>query len=131
MELALLLERLPSWQEPGVIEVPWREREALGHFHDALSTTPPRRVWAVIAVSPPQRRVRRRYELPLVAVSRFRSEYSVIEAVARSLARAILETGVVPIIQPIRQAEIESMHEDTPFVKMLATRGFRVWSDLL
>jgi hypothetical protein len=121
-----LLEGTRSWDRTHEIET-WDERVQLGHFHDSLVLAPPQRVRAVLAVAPLRRNKARAPFVPLVTIARFRTEYSVIEAVARSIAPAILTTGIVPIIQPVREGDIEELYDDAPFLRRLTERGIRVW----
>ncbi len=43
----------------------------------------------------------------LVAISHFRFQFSVIEEIAKILAPAVVEMGVVPIVAPIKEKELQ------------------------
>jgi hypothetical protein len=127
MDLSRFINQLPPWTE---LESAHDPLIGLGHFHDSLMSRPPKRVSSVIALRTSTRsgaRWRRQGGSLFVAVGRFQTEYSVIAKVAHSIAPAIVITGNVPLIRPIREEEIAEMPEDALFAERLRSRGARLW----
>jgi hypothetical protein len=93
----------------------------LPSYADRLNTRRPERVLGVVALPWPRPRSDRWTRL--VAFARYRRAYSVIEELADVLAPAVLETGLVPMIVPIRDRDVLGMTAETPFVRRTIERG--------
>jgi hypothetical protein len=128
VQVQSLVRQLPRWDKSWADETVWPEVRQLGLFADYLSSKPPKRVSAIVAVSPRDDREPRRYSLRLVAIARFRAEYSIIERVAHAIAPAIVESGIVPIIHPFRVSEFEEMPEDAPLIRRMFSHGRNLWN---
>lgn len=128
MDWRQLASAVPNWEQSNALPDGDDSVSALGHFHDALTIDRPERVTAMFAL--PGRRISSRRLQPtrLVAVSRYRTPYSIIARVAESIALAILTTGVIPIIDPIRESEMQELDADYGFGFQLSARGIYVWS---
>jgi hypothetical protein len=61
--------------------------------------------------------------LPLVAFSRFRSPFSIIERLSLHLANTIMDTGIIPIINPVSVRDLASLPENAPWVRRLTHDG--------
>src|SRR4051812_2241153 len=94
-----------------------------GSLHDSR----PRGIQAVIWQS---RRPRRGVTIAprLLTIARYRSSYSVIERMARTLDRAALQMDILPVIVPLHPASLEGMSQDTPFVRRLERTGSLLYS---
>jgi|GEM_PF-4025678 len=120
MEVRRLLQlanRLSEAPDPG-----WSEFVRLVSFSDALQTSRPNNVEAVIALRP-RGAASRTPILPLIAVSRFRSPFSVIERVSFVLANTIAATAIIPIINPIGVRQLTPLPEDSPWARRIARDG--------
>jgi hypothetical protein len=93
----------------------------LGSYADRLATRPPKRVLAVVAL--PSLRTRTDTWTRLLAFGRYLRAYSIIEELAGTLATAVLDTGLVPLIVPIRDRDLLGMTLQTPFVQRTIARG--------
>ena len=63
----------------------------------------------------------------LIAISHFRSQFSVIEEIAKILAPAVVEMGVVPVIAPIKENVLEVMSWGSPIVKAISKHGALIY----
>ena len=126
MDLPTFINALPPWTELRSDQYPHND---LGHFHDGLMSRPPKRASSIIALRPRDSTRIRRGEpgSMFLVIGRFRTEYSLITEVARSIARAIVITGNVPVIRPIHEAELVEMPEDAFFAESIRLRGARLW----
>lgn len=130
MRLADLLENLPTWQSAITGDrLLALESAPLGAFSDRLIVSRPYNVNAVIAVRPRAPDQARTW-LRLVTFARFRSQYSIIERMAQALAPAIVSTGVIPIIQPLRELDIRDVIFDAPWFRRLLAGGAVLYTSL-
>lgn len=116
-----LLELLETARAGELLSEAASRSKYIPHFVDALATKPPRRVEAIVSLQGNGRHTEDWSRLLVIA--RFTSPHSPIEAVARSLAKAVLEAGIVPLIVPLNVREFETMTWDTPIVRRIATRS--------
>ena len=129
MDWRQLAANTRHWDHFGALPANDDAFAALGHFHDALATARPMNVAAMFALPGQRSSPRRMRPTRLVAVSRFRFAYSIISRVAESVASAILATGVVPIIEPIKESEMLELDPEFGFGRLLMQRGVYVWGE--
>lgn len=124
VQLSELLTRLPT---PEQGRSRWISDGAsyLLHYSDVLSTNPPDKLLGVVAW--PWRRQGPDRWSRFLAIGRYRVAYSLIEGLASHLASAVLQTGVVPLIVPIRDRSLLGMTLDTPLIRQTIETGVRLF----
>jgi hypothetical protein len=108
MEIKEFLAQVPRFDQPG----PQAERRSfpeLLSFADQLRTVRPRHVRAVISVPPRPVRSQRRWLHFLAIAKGYRTDFALIHRLAIDLAPTVLNTGVVPIIEPVHERDLEEM----------------------
>jgi len=126
MQLRELLEPVPHWSTTMAAQPPyWVDH--VPAFADRLEMAYPKNVAAVVALRP-RRGIRRRPWLRLVTIATGRSsEFAVIELLARDLAPTVLQTGIVPIVEPLFERSIGLWPSNSPGVRLLQNRGFLLY----
>jgi hypothetical protein len=100
----------------------------LGVYRSFLRRKRPNRSSLVIALPYSQRRARPDWA-KIVAISRFRIPFSVVEELSRLLAPAVVEMGVLPLIMPLAERELSQMEWRTPIVRDMADSGYLLFSN--
>lgn len=122
MDIREFLAQVPRLEQAGVLFESHTFRE-LPSFADQLGTVRPRNVRAVIAMPPRPARSQRRW-LHLVAIAKgYRTEFALIHRMAFDLAPTVLETGVVPIIEPLHERDVEEMPVTSRVLSVALERG--------
>ena len=117
-----LLKKIPGMRDPDFLRGAKRSN-FLFTFADSFETTKPPNILTVIAV-PPRPVLSSRHWLHFITVVKsMRSEYGQIERLAEQLAPAVLQTGIVPIVEPLAERELEQMNYDFPVVRAMFDRG--------
>lgn len=124
IELAELHQVVSSRRQDLMSE--WDLPSHLDHFSDALITHPPRKTVSAFAL-PYSRSGARPDWAKVVAFGQYRIPFSVIEELARLLAPQVVQTGVVPVILPIKAKALRSMTWRTPIIKALSKNGFTLF----
>src|SRR3954452_14587883 len=92
----------PSWKEidPQTADFEWIQQTRLALLSDRLVSAAPASLHFVGAVRP-ARLGSSRNLLRLIAVGRARTPYSIIAQIARAIAPVLVETDLLPIIEPL------------------------------
>jgi hypothetical protein len=99
----------------------------LGHSFDELHRFKPARVDAIIATPATNWRAAGRSVL-LHTFARFRKYFTVVEDLSPALARVYLETGVLPIVAPIRtHARGRTFAIDPSLVRNIKHNGLKLY----
>jgi hypothetical protein len=122
MEIRELLNGVTRWSDALADQAPyWADH--LPAFADRIQVIRPKNVTAVVAV-PPRQRIPSRGWLRLVTIATGRrTEFALIHLLAKDLAPTVLQTGIVPIVEPWHEETVELLSVDAPAVRFLLSRG--------
>ena len=122
MNIAEFLGRVPRIDQPdrrpGTVRF-----EQLPSFADQLHTARPRNVRAVIAVPPRPVRSQRRWLHLITIATGYRTDFALIHRLAADLAPIVLNTGIVPIIEPLHERDLEEMPVGAAALRTVLERG--------
>jgi hypothetical protein len=99
----------------------------VGHSFDELHRLKPPRVDAILATPATNWSVEGR-SVMLHTFARFRKDFTIIEDLAPALARVYLETGVLPIVAPIRtHPRRRTFAIDPALVRNIRNKGLKLY----
>ena len=100
----------------------------LDTYRRLLQRIKPSRCSLLIVLPYSQRRTRPDWTR-IVAISRHRIPFSVVEELAPLLAPAVVEMGVVPLIMPLAEQDLSQMDWKTPIVKAMSDNGYLLFAN--
>lgn len=100
----------------------WPAFAHAGHFGDRLVITQPSGVELAVAILPAFKHLRRDV-LHICTIAKYRKSYAIVNRMAKALAPTVLQTNVIPVIEPVDVNAIESAGEGAHFIKWLTKRG--------
>jgi hypothetical protein len=99
----------------------------VGHSFDELQRLKPARVDAILATPATSWSVAARI-VTLHTFARFRKDFTIIEDLAPALARVYLETGVLPIVAPIRtHPRRHTLAIDPALARNIRNKGLKLY----
>ena len=102
----------------------------LPSFADQLQTVRPRNVRAVIALPPWPVRSSRRWLHLLALATGYRADFTLIHRLAADLVPAVLNTGIVPIIEPLHERDLTTLEANSEIIVNVLSRGTLLYEQL-
>lgn len=97
-------------------------------FSEVLIERSPKRISSLIVLPYSRPHAIKADWVKFVAISHFRFQFSAIEELAKVLAPAAVESGVVPIISPIQEKALKGMSWRTPIINAMNKHGALIYA---